>query len=129
MADDAAAKEPLSANVLRYSLQTGPPVHVATSLYYSQTNVSFVATGATTVVSFLFQTQHAPGFWPVDDVSLTPRAAAVPGPMVGAGVPGLLLATRIGKRARPAVHSVQLSIYRLDFCPISLSHARASWDT
>ena len=38
-----------------------------------------------------FNAKDVPGFLALDDVSLT--AAAVPGPIAGAGLPGLILAT------------------------------------
>jgi hypothetical protein len=50
-----------------------------------------VASGSSTDIALLFTTVSGSGEWYIDDVSVVP--AAVPGPNVGSGLPGLIFAS------------------------------------
>ncbi len=56
---------------------------------YVQYTFTVTGTGSDTLT---FHETDVPGWLALDDVSLTAKPAAVPGPMVGAGLPGLIAA-------------------------------------
>jgi hypothetical protein len=58
------------------------------AINWQQFTYGFVASGSTTKISFLNNTDSRDNYLGLDDVSLS----AVPGPMVGAGLPGLVMA-------------------------------------
>jgi carbohydrate binding protein with CBM4/9 domain len=79
------------ANIFQFAIDGAPATGVAQTHLYNQTTAGFVATGSATTISFSFATQEGSGAWFVDDISVV-NAAAVPGPVIGAGLPGLMLA-------------------------------------
>ena len=83
----------LSGNILRYMIDSLTPVTVPTTASYSLTSTSFVASGTTTSISLLFETDSGTGTWRIDDVSVTGASSAVPEPtalaLMGLGLAGI----------------------------------------
>jgi hypothetical protein len=89
--DNLNVDDPTLGSVLKYSLDGAAPVGIPATTTYLNTTASFVATSNLTEIGFSFHANPSIGFWLIDDVSVTP-VASVPGPVVGAGLPGLVMA-------------------------------------
>lgn len=93
-----------AGNILRYSIDGALPTTALTTLSYAQTTDSFVASGASAVISFFIETDHGTGHWTLDDVSVTAAIAAVPlpaaFPLFAAGLGAMGFAAR--RKKRPA---------------------------
>ena len=92
----SASSDP--GNILRYQLDAGPIFTVSQQPTYALTTGSFTASGSTTTLSFLFETDSGTGVWLIDDVSVTQTSAAVPEPtsmaIFGLGALGLAYRAR-----------------------------------
>jgi len=89
-------------NILRYQLDAGPIFTVSQTPTYALTTGSFTASGSTTTLSFLFETDDGTGVWLIDDVSVTQTSAAVPEPtsMAIFGLGALGLAYRARRKSK-----------------------------
>jgi hypothetical protein len=89
-------------NILRYQLDAGPIFTVSQTPTYALTTGSFTASGSTTTLSFLFETDDGTGSWKIDDVSVTQTSAAVPEPtsMAIFGLGALGLAYRARRKSK-----------------------------
>lgn len=81
-------------NVLRYQIGSGPVVTVPRTTAWLLTATSFVASGASTEISFYFQTYYGTGTWSIDDVAVKEVGTSVPDPgssllLLGMGLVGL----------------------------------------
>jgi hypothetical protein len=79
-----------AANILGVSIDGGAATNVVQTSSYALTIISFIASGSSTVLDFLFETDDGTGGWQIDDVSVE-STTAVPVP---AALP--LLATGLG---------------------------------
>ncbi|MDA0833974.1 MAG: PEP-CTERM sorting domain-containing protein [Planctomycetota bacterium] len=66
-------------NILRYQIDADPIITVLQTPFYALTTDSFTASGATTTLSFYFETDPGTGTRFIDDVSVT-QLSAVPEP-------------------------------------------------
>lgn len=72
------------ANILRYQVDGGAIVTVSSTAIANLTTDSFIATGATSVIDFFFETDIGTGFWGIDDISVqdTASGVSVPAPLL-----------------------------------------------
>lgn len=88
----AATNNISSVNQFEYEIDGGPVTAITPALLsYDQITASFVAISSATTIEFFYETQSGSGALYLDDVSVVDTTAAVPGPVVGAGLPGLIL--------------------------------------
>jgi hypothetical protein len=84
-------------NILRYQIGSDPIADVTRTDTYAQTSTSFLATGTSTDISFLFETNTATGSWEIDDVSVV---SAVPLPAAAWLFGSALLGLGVVKRRK-----------------------------
>lgn len=90
------------ANILTYITGSGSTL-VPRTTFYALTTESFIATQASTVISFLFETDSGTGMWSIDDVSVVASSSVVPIPAAAwLFVSGLLGVIGLSKRKKTA---------------------------